>query len=90
MTREIQPLPLSDPTRLWLAGALFAAAVAASAVVGIVGALTRAWPETFTTDIPGTRTAVPDSAAEGAQGLPRSRHTNPAETGRKSHVRTEK
>jgi hypothetical protein len=25
-------------------------AIAASAVVGIVGALTRSWPETFTTD----------------------------------------
>jgi hypothetical protein len=50
MTRDIPPLPWSEPCRLWFAGALFAAAIAASAVVGIVGALTRSWPETFTTD----------------------------------------
>jgi hypothetical protein len=50
MTRDIPPLPWTDPTRLWLAGALFAAAIAASAVVGIVGALARGWPEPFTTD----------------------------------------
>jgi hypothetical protein len=42
--------PAFQPYRLWFAGSLFAAAIAASAVVGIVNALTRGWPETFTTD----------------------------------------
>jgi hypothetical protein len=49
MSRDIPPLPFSDPVRLWFAGSLFAFAIAASAVVGIVGAITRSWPETFTT-----------------------------------------
>jgi hypothetical protein len=55
MTREIPPLPFADPTRLWFAGALFAAAIAASAVLGIVQAVTRGWPETFTTDQEGNQ-----------------------------------
>jgi hypothetical protein len=90
MTRDIPPLPWSDPARLWFAGSLVAAAIAASAVLGIVQALTRSWPETFTTDGSRTRTAATDSAADSVQGHFRSRHTNLAETGRKSHVRTEK
>ena len=48
MTRDIPPLPWSDPTRLWLAAAIFTGAIAASAVYGVIGALVRGWPETFT------------------------------------------
>lgn len=48
MSRDIPPLPWSDPYRLWFAGSLMAAVVAASAVYGIVGSLVRGWPETFT------------------------------------------
>jgi hypothetical protein len=48
MSRDIPPLPWGDPTRLWFAGSLFAFALAASAVYGIVGALVRGWPEPFT------------------------------------------
>jgi hypothetical protein len=50
MTRDIPPLPWSDPARLWYCAALMASVVAASAVLGIVQAITRGWPETFTTD----------------------------------------
>jgi len=57
MTRDIPPLPWTDPYRLWFAGAVFAAAIGASAVVGIVGAITRGWPETFTTDPAGEKPA---------------------------------
>jgi hypothetical protein len=42
--------PAFEPYKLWFVGATFAAAIAASAVVGIVNAITRSWPETFTTD----------------------------------------
>jgi hypothetical protein len=56
MSRDIPPLPWTEPARLFYVGALFAAAVAASAVVGIVSAL-RGWPETFTTDPSGEKPA---------------------------------
>jgi uncharacterized protein (DUF697 family) len=49
MSRDIPPLPWTEPCRLWFAGALFAAAIAASAVYGITSAIVRGWPETFTT-----------------------------------------
>jgi hypothetical protein len=55
-SRDIPPLPWTDVTRLWFAGSIFAAAIAASAVVGIVSAL-RGWPETFTTDPSGEKPA---------------------------------
>ena len=54
MSREIPPLPWSDPYRLWFVAAVFTGAIAASAVVGIVNVITRGWPETFTTD-PGDK-----------------------------------
>jgi diadenosine tetraphosphatase ApaH/serine/threonine PP2A family protein phosphatase len=57
MSRDVPPLPWTDPTRLWFAGSLMAFALAASAVVGIVNTLTRTWPETFTTDPAGGKTS---------------------------------
>jgi hypothetical protein len=56
MSRDIPPLPWSDPYRLWYAAALMAGAITASAVVGIVSAI-RGWPETFTTDPAGEKPA---------------------------------
>jgi hypothetical protein len=57
VTRDLPPLPWSDPTRLWFAAALMASAIAASAVLGIVQAVTRSWPETFTTDPAGEKSS---------------------------------
>lgn len=50
MSRDIPPLPLTDPVRLWYFASFAMAAVAASAVYGLIGAVVRAWPETFTTE----------------------------------------
>lgn len=50
MTRDIPPLPWTDPVKLWFVAAIFTGALAAATVVGIVNTLTRSWPETFTTD----------------------------------------
>jgi hypothetical protein len=50
MTRDIPALPWGDPVRLWFAGSIFAACIAASAVYGVVSSITRSWPEPFTLD----------------------------------------
>jgi hypothetical protein len=50
MSRDIPPLPWTDPCRLFFVGSIFAACIAASAVYGIVGSLVRGWPEPFTSD----------------------------------------
>lgn len=39
--------------RLWFAGSIFAAAIAASAVYGIINTVVRGWPEQFATDDEG-------------------------------------
>jgi hypothetical protein len=54
MSRDIPPLPWSDPSRLWMAASVMCLAVAASAVYGITSAIARGWPETFTTDLKDT------------------------------------
>lgn len=41
---------LIQPYRLWMAGSIFAAVIAASAFIGVIRTITRGWPETFTTD----------------------------------------
>jgi hypothetical protein len=85
MTRDIPPLPWTEPARLFYVGALFAAAVAASAVVGIVGVLTRSWPETFTTD-PAGQQAVSTPVAMALPSVRTNRSVPESRSALKPHT----